>query len=298
MEFRQIRYFLEIHSKGSFIRAAQALGLTQPALSRQISLLERETGFQLFDRTGRQIRLTSSGEIFYEQAVRMDEIWKETKFILQNPEGPPAGEFSLSSGGTVAAWILPGLIRKIRQKYPGLSFRVLEGDAQTASEWVIRGDVDLGILSDPLPPTEMIHKYFFSDSIVPFVSRDHPLARKKKLRLDDLRNQEFVFYHPASAIRRIVDSRMRTIKPRFAPTVVMELRGVESVLRCVEAGLGIGFASELSLNEKLKALKVNELTAQRKFYFCHRDRRRPGLKLLIETMEESFRELFLASSAH
>jgi len=283
MEFRQIRYFIEIHRNGSFVRAAAALGLTQPALSRQIALLEREIGRRLFERTGRNVRLTPDGEKFLTRAVALYDLYRETLDFLEEDAEAPSGEYSISAGGTVAAHILPLALRRIREENPHVSFRVFEGDALETREALRCGDVDLGILTGPVEEGDLAQRYFLTDRIVPAVSGDHPLAHRRKIRIDDLRSREFVLYHPASAIRQVVEKRFRALRPVFKPRVAMELRSVESVLRSVEAGLGIGFVSLFALTPGLRALPIPELTAERKFYFCHRRGR--SLNRLIGAIE-------------
>ncbi len=91
-------------------------------------------------------------------------------------------------------------------------------------------------------------------------------------------------FHPASAIRQTVERKLRGLSPAFRPAVSMELRSVESVIRTVEAGLGVGFLSELSLNSRLKALSVSELIAQRRFFFCYREHHRRGIPALVRAL--------------
>lgn len=285
MEFRQIRYFLEIQRAGSFVRAAQALGLTQPALSRQVALLEREIGESLLDRGGRNLRLTPAGEVFLDYAVRINDLWRQMQDSLKHPERELSGEYSLSAGGTVAAYILPGVLKKIHKKYPHLVFRVSEGDAQETREALLRGDVDLGILTGEGSESALIQKPYLTDRIIPVAAKTHPLFRKKKLSLGDIDGEDFVFFHPASAVRRVVEKKIRTLKTKLNPSVVMELRSLQGVIRSIEAGLGIGFISEFCLTPKLKRLPFAELIAEREFYFSYRRHHRPGLNLLIDELE-------------
>jgi DNA-binding transcriptional LysR family regulator len=287
MEFRQLRYFLEIHRAGSFVRAATGIGLTQPALSRQMSLLEREVGQSLLERGGREIRLTPAGETFLGYAVRINDLWQELQDTLKHPDRELSGEYSLSAGGTVAAYVLPDVLKKIRKKYPHLVFRVSEGDAQETREALLRGDADLGFLTGEVSESALIQKPYLTDRIIPVASKRHPLFHKKKKPvLDDLDGEDFVFFHPASAVRRVVEKKLRSLKLNFTPSIVMELRSLQGVIRSIEAGLGIGFISEFCLTNKLRVLPFEELIAERNFYFSYRRHHRPGLNLLIEELEQ------------
>ena len=292
MEFRQIRYFIEITRAGSFLKAAAGLGLTQPALSTQIARLEQELGAQLLDRSGRYLRLTAAGELFLERAIQLNDLWQETLEVLKTEDREMEGKFTISTGGTIAAWILPPVLQKIRQRHPGLSFRVIEGDALQTREALATGDVDLGILSGQSKESGLERKFFLTDTIVPVLGKSHPLARKDRVTLAGLRKEEFVLFHPASSIRRALEKRFRSLKPRFQPITAMELRGMESVIRSVETGIGIGFLSRFCLTKNMRELPLPDLIVERDFHFVYRQGSRAGLGRLIELIQEIATEQF------
>lgn len=179
MEFRQIRYFLEIRDAGTFQKAAGKLGLTQPAISRQIFLLEKELGTSLFERGSRQIRLTYEGEVFLSYALKMRELWEELKSGMKEPGKELSGEFSISAGGTVSAWILPKMLKKIRKDHPDLVLSVKEGDFLETKEAILLNEVDLGILTGPVNEPGLVSREFLSDRIVPVAPETHKIFQKK-----------------------------------------------------------------------------------------------------------------------
>ncbi|PJZ57515.1 LysR family transcriptional regulator [Leptospira barantonii] len=284
MEFRQIRYFLEIRDAGTFQKAAGKLGLTQPALSRQIFLLEKELGTLLFERGPRQVRLTHEGEVFLSYAIRMKELWEELRSGMKEPGRELSGEFSISAGGTVSAWILPQILKKIRKDHPDLVLSVREGDSLETKESILLNEVDLGILTGPVNEPGLVSREFLSDRIVPVAPKTDPIFQKKKQTLKDIKEESFVFFHPASAIRKAVEKRIRSLGKEFRPKIGMELRSVESVIKSVEADLGIGFLSEYSLTPKLKVIPIPELIVERKFFLCHKKTIRPGLSKLADAI--------------
>ncbi|AOP32986.1 LysR family transcriptional regulator [Leptospira tipperaryensis] len=292
MEFRQIRYFLEIRDAGTFQKAASKLGLTQPALSRQIFLLEKELGSLVFERGPRQIRLTHEGEIFLGYALKMRELWEELKSGMKEPGKELSGEFSISAGGTVSAWILPEILKKIKKEHPDLILSVREGDSLETKEAILLNEVDLGILTGPVNEPGLISREFLSDRIVPVALKTHPIFQKKKQSLKDIKEESFVFFHPASAIRKAVEKKIRSLGKEFRPKIGMELRSVESVIKSIEAGLGIGFLSEYSLSAKLRMIPISELIAERKFFLSHKKSIRPGLSKLAEELVREARSLF------
>ncbi|MBI41475.1 MAG: LysR family transcriptional regulator [Leptospiraceae bacterium] len=291
MEFRQIRYFLEIYKQGSFSKAASSLGLTQPALSRQIAVLEKELKQSVFDRNTRQLSLTEAGRRLLEKAVKLQDLWQETVesvSSLETRNGKAAriqGDFRISTGGTIAAYVLPQMIKKLRKAHPDLTLQIIEGDLRTSREAVIWGDADLGILTEEEYHSELEYRSFLEDEIVPVAAINHPLAsRKTKIKARDLRNRDFVFYHPQSAIRRTVEAQLRKQDLLTHIQVSMELRSVDAVIRSVEAGLGIGFVSRRSARG-LAILNCPELFARRRFSLCWR-KSRPGLMNLVTALQD------------
>lgn len=283
MDFKQLSTFLEIHRSGSFLAAAGGLGLTQPALSRQIANLEREVGRPLFVRGSRRVRLTPAGEDLLPIAVQINDLWREAIALMSREPEAATGSYSISTGGIVAAYVLPQTLRTLRRSRPGVSFRVVEGDAQRTREAVLSGESDLGILTGPVTDEDLQTIFIFRDRIVPVVGNAHPLAKRRKLSVDAIRGEDFVLFHPGSAIRAATESVFRRIKPIFRPRAVMELRSLESVLRSLETGVGIGFLSELAISGKLTPLPLKELYAERDFFFCYR-RSRPGMAAVAEAI--------------
>lgn len=262
MEFRQIVYFLAISESGTFQKAASQLGLTQPALSKQIFLLEKELGVSVLERGGRSVRLTHEGERFYQYSIRMKELWEEIQNGFSN-DNELKGNFSISAGGTVSAWVLPQILKEILKKRPGLSLSVREGDAKETKDAVLKGEVDLGILTGPISEPSLNVLEFLSDRIFPVAAKDHPIFLKKKIRIDDLKKQTFVFFHPGSALRKAVEKKIKSFPKEFGSKIAMELRSVESVIKSLEAGLGIGFLSEYSISPKLKKIKITKTGIQK-----------------------------------
>jgi LysR family transcriptional activator of glutamate synthase operon len=283
MEFRQIQTFLEIHRQGSFVNAAARLALTQPALSRQISLLERELGAKLFFRSAAGTRLTPEGEKLLGPANDLEHSLRNIEESLKSKESI-SGRYTISCGGTIAAYVLPQAVRKIRQKHPDLLVRVVEGDAYDTLRSVSGGESELGILSGQPADSELESEFYFRDEIVPVVGLSHPLARRRRMSAASLGDFECVSHHPASAIRQAVEKKWKAL--RLKPRIVMELRSMESVLRSVEAGVGVGFVSRLSVSKKMRVLPISELVSQRDFYFCFRRRSR-GMDQFIDLLRNT-----------
>lgn len=285
MDIKQITYFMEIVKNGSFTKAAEELALSQPALTKQIQLLERELQIELFDRSGKKLTVTPAGDLFLQKAVILHDDFRNilnTNFTGKNKRG----EFIISTGSTVAAWILPKILFGIRKKFSDISFKVIEGDSIQTRESLLKGEADIGILTSSVDAPGLDKRYFFSDKIAPVIHENHSILFKRNILLNDLNQIPFVMFHPASSIRQTIERKIKNLKKTFHPKIVMELRSVESVIQSIAAGLGMGFLSDLSVAKPLAILTIPELTTERKFYFYYRKSRLAGLEWLIEEMEK------------
>lgn len=281
MELRQIHTFLEIYRQGSFLAAASSLALTQPALSRQISLLERELGKTLFHRSARGAHLTPDGERLLAAAL---DVEASVRRLKENAPAGISGKYTISCGGTIAAFVLPRVTVQIRKRFPGLLLRVVEGDARDTLRALTLGDAELGILSEEPPDRDIESQFFFADEIVPVVSRKHPLASRRRLRPQEIEKYEMIAHHAGSAVRLAVETRLRALKLR--PQVTMELKSMESLIRTIETGAGVGFLSRLAVTPRMKILPVEELNCTRRFHFCWQ-RRSAAVQSLIELIAQT-----------
>ncbi len=282
MEFKQIRTFLEITEAGTFQKAARSLGLSQPALSRQIFLLEKELKVSLMTRGPKNIRLTNEGEKLLVYSKRLKELWEEIHEAMDERGKSISGSYSISAGGTVSAWILPKILIHFKKKFPKVKLSVREGDNLDTRESLLRGDVDIAILTSPVSIPGIIVRDFLEDKIVPVVPRNHRILLNSKNLYKQMEKESFIFYHPASSMQIIINKKLKSLKRKFTASVGMELRSVESVLKSIEAGLGIGFLSKFSIPSNLSAIPILELEMERSFKLCYRKNSRAGISLLAE----------------
>jgi DNA-binding transcriptional LysR family regulator len=131
--------------------------------------------------------------------------------------------------------------------------------------------VDFALSPEPIDEGHYSNRYLLEDEIVPVVSRADVLAQRRP-DWEKLRLREWILFHPGSAIRKISDRIFADIEKRFTPRVSMELRSLAGTVQCLEAGLGVGFISDLSLTARLTALRLPALTRRRRFFLSHKRR--------------------------
>lgn len=187
MELRVLRYFLTLAREESISRAADALYITQPTLSRQLAELEEELGVRLFERGKRKITLTEEGVLLRRRAEEMTELADKTERELRKSSEQIAGVVSIGAAETVAAELLVRAVDSLRKKYPEVTFQLDAGIADHVKERIDAGLLDLGLLIEPGD----IAKYDFvrlgiDDRCGILMNASAPLAEKEYVTVDDL----------------------------------------------------------------------------------------------------------------
>lgn len=187
MELRVLRYFVTLAREESITKAAEALFITQPTLSRQLAELEKELGVKLFERGKRKITLTEDGILFRRRAEEMLELENKVETEFRQREEELSGVISIGAAETKAAEILPGLITSFREKYPAVTFDIQSDIASRVKDGLDRGVLDIGLLIEP----GEIEKYNFvrlgiDDRCGILMSKNSPLAEKPYVTVQDL----------------------------------------------------------------------------------------------------------------
>lgn len=188
MELRVLRYFLEVARRGSFTRAAAALNVTQPTLSRQLKELEEEVGARLLVRGKRRTGLTGAGKYLAGRAAEILELAERARSGVASAGGALAGEVSIAGGETRAMSLVARAIRKARDAHPALRFHIYSGHAEAVSERLARGLADFGIFVGGASLEEFDYVTLpLRDVWGLLLRRDHPLAAQAAVTPPDLR---------------------------------------------------------------------------------------------------------------
>ncbi len=251
MELTALRQFVVIAEAGHITRAAQQLGVTQPALSAMLKKLEAEVGAPLLDRIGRGVLLTDAGKVFLEHAQvavrRADEAVASVRELI----GLESGSIRIGGGATAVAHLLPSVVSAVRKAHPALRFYVREAGSRAVADAVLSGELDLGIVTMPIsgPGTgDLMAVATIQDELMLIVPEEHELADQDAYTWSIIREDPLVLFEHGSAVRNIIDHASR--ESGVSLNVVMEVRSTETIERMVEAGIGPGFISRFALGDK------------------------------------------------
>ncbi len=232
MELLQLKYFLMVARIEHMTRAAEELGVAQPALSQTIARLETELGVVLFERVGRGIRLNQFGKAY---AVRVERIFLELeqgrRELARIADGSQ-GQVDLAIG--VATHMLPDLLGAFRRDHPGVRFRLSQHEVTTMARQLSRGSYDLCLTSPPLVQEGLESVNLLTEDIRLAVPTGHVLARREHIRLQEVAEEAFVCLKPEHSLRG------------FRPQVVFESDEPSTIRGLIRAGLGIAFVPALS----------------------------------------------------
>ncbi|MGP1273401.1 MAG: LysR family transcriptional regulator [Phycisphaerales bacterium] len=262
MELTALRQFVAIAEMGHLTRAAERLGVTQPALSAMLKKLESEVGAPLLDRTGRGVALTAAGAVFLEHAEAAVRRADEAVASVRSLVGLEAGSIRVGGGATAVAHLLPSVVREVRLAHPALRFYVREAGSRAVAAAVISGELDLGIVTTPVEGVgagELMTVGSLMDELRLIVPAGHPLAGRKSFRWSELDGEGVVAFEAGSAVRSVIDEA--SAGAGVGLKVVMEVRSLETIERMVEAGVGVGFVSRLafgSAGETTKGLTCRD----------------------------------------
>ncbi|WP_213803932.1 LysR substrate-binding domain-containing protein [Granulicella sp. dw_53] len=242
IELRHLRYFVAVAEELHFGRAALRLHLAQPPLSQQIRKLEEILGYALFVRTSRAVRLTSAGEVFLERAHRT---LRNVQEDLEEARSIGRGEVGFLRVGFIGSAMLtplPAMFGEYRRRYPKVHLQLHE--SFTSKLLLLIGDetIDAGFLRDGGPTPGFEVEVLFSEPFIAVVPRSHPLATRKTISADKLRDQPFVFFSPAAGAHAYEKAIAPCVERGFRPQVVQEAPQWLTLLRLVGAGLGVTIA--------------------------------------------------------
>jgi DNA-binding transcriptional LysR family regulator len=250
VDFGQVEAFLEVATHKSFSRAAEVLQLTQPSVTARIQALERALGEELFERSGRGVRLTDAGNAFLPYAERILQTLREGRDAVEEVRNIQLGSLRLGAAITISTYVLPRILRTFCQRYPGIDVVIRTGRSEQVLNMLLSDEVQVGLVrSLSNPEVETIHIY--DDEIVLVCHPSHPFARTGKAKVSEAAGEPIVLFDRGSSYYGLIHSFFR--EAGVIPNVAMELDSLEATKRMVEEGLGIALVPLVTIERELAA---------------------------------------------
>lgn len=242
MELRHLRYFLAAAETLHFGRAARRLGISQPTVSQQIRELEEEVGSQLFERRGRGVQLTASGELFRTYASRAIEDVAAGQRALLALVNKEAGELRVAYLPSMTAALVVPAIASVLRKNPRVRVVAYEGRSRRVERLVLEGKADVGLGLLPVRAAGLSTEPLFEGRLALVVPRSHRLANAGGASLADVEGEPFALLSRSLRARGLADAMFA--RARVAPRIALEADTVATVLAVVRAGLAVALLPE------------------------------------------------------
>jgi len=271
---RQLEVFLATAAHENVSRAAQSLAMSQSAASGSLKELEQQFSVQLFDRVGKRLQLSELGRQLRPMAERLLAQAQAFENAMAGEE--ITGRLRVGATLTIGNYLAVELIARFKRRHPGADIALTVANTEHIAEQVAGFELDMGLIEGEMNHGDLETLHWRSDELVVFAAPTHPLASARQLGDHELLLQRWIVREPGSGTRQTFERGMHGILSDL--DIAMELQHTEAIKRAVEAGLGVGCLSAISLNDAFKRgslvpLKVPHRDFSRQMYIIiHRDK--------------------------
>jgi aminoethylphosphonate catabolism LysR family transcriptional regulator len=251
MRYVQLRAFHHVAVHGGFSRAAEAMFLTQPAVSDQVRKLEEEYDVLLFNRHKKQVTLTEAGQRLLEITRRMFDIEQQALELLSESRALRSGTLRIVAD---AAHHMLHILTRFRETYPGISISLQSGNTETVVSNLYSYEADIGVLGGAPSSRDFELVRLNATPIVAFVAADHHLATRTSLTIAELAREPLVMRERGSKTRQKLEERAAELGIELRPAI--EAEGREAVREIVAAGGGVGFVSAAEFGQEGRLVRI------------------------------------------
>ena len=285
MNFAQLRAFHGVAETGSVTRAADRLGVSQPAVTVQIKALEETYGVELFHRVNRRLVLTKLGDELHDVSKRSFAALDEAATLLRESGGLDHGYLTVGADGP---YHVMHHLAAFRQRYPQVAVSLAIGNSDDMLEGLLSYRTDVAVLARLVDDDRLDFHHVARHRLVVFVPRSHDWARRRYIRVAQLDGAPMILREQGSNTRRVFEAALD--ERGIAPQVVMEIESREAVREAVAAGLGLGVVNEAEFgeDERLVAIPLRDADITTDEYVvCRADRSAQRLvRAFVELMDE------------
>lgn len=252
MADRRLQVFHAVARQGSFTRAAEALFMTQPAVTFQIKQLEEQFNTRLFDRGHGRVTLTPAGELVMAYAEKILGLGEEMEARVAEMTDDLSGVLHLGTSTTIAGYWLPALVAGFKRRYPRVVPRVAVGNSQLIESRVADRTLDVGLIEIVSENPTIDRRAAGQDELQVILAPNHPLARATALTATDLASHPFIHREPGNAIRDLSDQFFASagIAPEELP-IAAELGSLAAVKHLTALGFGYAIASHAAIRQEI-----------------------------------------------
>jgi DNA-binding transcriptional LysR family regulator len=250
---RRLQVFHAVAKHLSFTKAAEALSMTQPAVTFQIRQLEEHFGTRLFDRMHGHITLTAAGTVAAGYAERILALSTELDTRLKELSGQMAGPLLVGASTTIAEFLLPQILAEFKSRFPAVVPRLFVANSLAVQDRIVERSLDLGFIEGDSHLPSLISEACCQDELKVVCVPSHPLAGQGALGAQSLAPHAYISREPGSGTREVIDRYLeRAGVPTNSLQVVMEVSSPEALKRLVAAGMGFTIMSRAAVTKEIR----------------------------------------------
>lgn len=253
MNLHHLRLFSAVVDRGGFTKAAQALHLSQPAISKSLNELERQLHVKLLDRSGRAIRLTEAGQLLHARARELFGVEHAAERELRELRGLKRGVLRVAASTTISTYMLPPVLGRFRMRHPGVRLRIWSANTRTVTKLLLESRVDVALVEGPVAHARVAVEPWTDDELVVIAPPDHPVLARR-VRVGELADLPFMVREPGSGTRAV--SRRALAKHGVRLTNTTRVSGTEAIKQAVAAGLGLAIVSRAAAADQIALGKI------------------------------------------
>jgi DNA-binding transcriptional LysR family regulator len=263
INFRHLETFCRIADLKGFSKAADDLFLTQPTVSGHILSLEHSLSLRLFDRMGKEVRLTKAGEVFLRYASKILTLRKDLLNALSEFAQGIRGELSLGASTIPGEYFLPKLMGYFRKEHPHFTISLKIADTKEILQYVLEGIVEFGMTGGKWNHHSLHYEKYGEDQIIVIGPPNHPLIEKKKVDLEGLLEEPCIIREEGSGTQMAVEKALRKKGKSLKQfNVMMEMGSTSSLKEGVKARLGLAFVSQKAVEEELNQGLLSQIRVE------------------------------------
>jgi DNA-binding transcriptional LysR family regulator len=257
MNLHQLKSFYVLAQKGSYSLAAEALYITQPAVSVHIKSLEEFFGVVLFEKVAKKFVLTEAGHALYQYTEKIFKLINETEKVLKEFTLIERGSIHLGASSNIGVYMLPSILGEFKTKYPNIDIDVSIGTTRVIEQKILNYEVDIGIVEAQIISSEIFLEHWRNEQLVLITSPKHPWAALKKVTPDQAKEGQYIVGERGSGTGYVISQKLPSLATDF--NEYLRLGSTEAVKRAVEENLGVSIVGESTVSREIETGILSEI---------------------------------------
>jgi DNA-binding transcriptional LysR family regulator len=292
IDLSQLRVFHAVCQQRSFTRAAEAVHLTQPGVSKHIRQVEEYFGVSMFDRLGKKVALTEAGEVLYEATQGIMDAVSTAEQRIADLKGLRGGRLALGASFPIGVYVLPAKLAAFRRRHAAVEVVLDISLSEKIATKVLANKLEIGLVTHKAMDARLVSKEFLSDELLAIAPSGHPWAKKRRIGIEELAREKVILAAQGAGTRAVLEERLAEQGVTLGK--VFEFGNLEGVKRAVEAGLGVSVQARSGVERELAAgflcgVRVTGIDSRIAYYYLRRKDKHlsNAAKAFVEMLEGS-----------